>query len=139
MRLRRQFVRFLVVGIANTLIAFVVYRLLLAVGTWYVAAAAIAWGVGAVNGYVLNSRWTFAARDSMRARIRYVVVAAGGAGSSSLLVVLFAAAGLGKVEAFLATLPIVTVSTFAANRTWTFADRGDARTRGPTRAPGGRR
>jgi putative flippase GtrA len=122
MRLRRQFVRFLVVGVANTLIAFVVYRLLLAVGTWYVLAAAIAWGVGAVNGYVLNSRWTFAGRDSMRARVRYVLVTAGGAGSSSLLVALFSAAGLGKVEAFLATLPIVTVSTFAANRTWTFAD-----------------
>jgi putative flippase GtrA len=123
MLLRRQFVRFLVVGVANTLISFVVYRLLLAASTWYVLAAPIAWGVGAVNGYVLNSRWTFAARDSMRARIRYVLVTAGGAGSSSLLVVLFTAAGLGKVGAFLATLPIVTAATFAANRTWTFADR----------------
>jgi putative flippase GtrA len=121
MHVRRQFVRFLVVGVVNTLITFVVYRLLLAAGTWYVLAAPIAWAVGAVNGYVLNSRWTFAARDSMRARIRYVLVTAGGAGSSSLLVALFAAAGLGKVEAFLATLPLVTVSTFAVNRTWTFA------------------
>jgi hypothetical protein len=41
-----------------------------------------------------------------------------------LLVWAFAAAGLGKVEAFLATIPLVTVSTFAANRTWTFSERG---------------
>ena len=120
---RRQFVRFLTVGVANTLISFVVYRLLLAVDVPYVVAAPVAWAVGAVNGYVFNSRWTFAARDSSRARILYVLVTAGGAASSSLLVFLFAAAGLGKVEAFLAALPLVTVATFAANRIWTFADR----------------
>jgi hypothetical protein len=51
----------------------------------------------------------------MRARILYVLVTAAGAGSSSLLVLLFArGAGLGKVEAFLAAVPLVTVSTFAA-------------------------
>jgi putative flippase GtrA len=112
---RRQFVRFLIVGVANTLITFVVYRLLLAVGVWYVVSAPIAWAVGAVNGYVLNSHWTFAARGTMRARILYVLVTAAGAGSSSLLVLLFArGAGLGKVEAFLAAVPLVTVSTFAA-------------------------
>lgn len=122
---RRQFVRFLVVGVANTLISFVVYRLLLAVQVWYVVAAPLAWGVGAVNGYVFNRRWTFSARDSARARIAYLLVTAGGAGASSLLVLLFArGAGLGKLEAFLAALPLVTVSTFAANRYWTFRDRG---------------
>jgi putative flippase GtrA len=121
---RRQFVRFLVVGVANTLISFVVYRLLLAVDLWYVVAAPLAWGVGAVNGYVFNRRWTFAARDSTRARTLYVLVTAAGAGASSLLVLLFAhGAGLGKLEAFLAALPLVTVSTFAANRYWTFRDR----------------
>ena len=60
-----------------------------------------------------------------------MLVTATGAGSSSLLVLLFAAAGLGKVEAFLATLPLVTAATFAANRMWTFSDRrvseGDGR------------
>jgi putative flippase GtrA len=120
---RRHFVRFLIVGVANTLITFVVYRLLLTVDVAYVVAAPVAWAVGAVNGYVFNSRWTFAARDSTCARIVYGLVTAAGAGSSSLLVWLFAAAGLGKVEAFLVVLPLVTVATFAANRIWTFADR----------------
>jgi putative flippase GtrA len=120
---RRQFVRFLIVGVANTLITFVVYRLLLLVGVWYLVAAPVAWGVGALNGYVFNSRWTFAARDTTRARVLYTLVTAAGAGASSLLVWLFASAGLGKVEAFVAAIPIVTVSTFLANRLWTFADR----------------
>ncbi len=122
--LRRQFIRFLIVGVANTVISFVVYRLLLAVSVAYVVAAPVAWGAGAVNGYVLNRRWTYEARDSARARILYVLVMGAGAGSSSLLVLFFArVAGLGKVEAFLAALAIISVSTFLANRAWTFSDR----------------
>ena len=33
-------------------------------------------------------------------------------------------AGLGRFEAYLAAVPLVTVSTFLANRYWTFSDRG---------------
>jgi putative flippase GtrA len=120
----RQLVRFLVVGVGNTALSFVVYRLLLALGAWYVIAAPLAFAVGAVNGYIFNRRWTFAARDSMRARFLYVAIAAIGAVLSSLLVVLFVrGAGTGKVEAYAAAIPPVTLFMFAANRLWTFAER----------------
>jgi putative flippase GtrA len=123
-RLDRQFGRFLLVGVGNTVLSFVAYRLLLALGTPYVIAAALGFAVGAVNGYVLNRRWTFAARDSARARVLYVVIQVAGAASTSLLVLLFVrGAGAGKVGAYLAAIPPVTVSTFMANRLWTFADR----------------
>jgi len=113
-----------VVGVANTAISFVAYRLLLAVGTPYAAAAFLGFAVGALNGYVFNRRWTFAAHDSTRARILYVAVQTTGAISASLLVLLFhRGAGAGKVGAYLAAIPLVTVGTFIANRVWTFADR----------------
>jgi putative flippase GtrA len=118
-----QLGRFLVVGLGNTAISFVVYRLLLALGTPYVPAAAIAFAVGAVNGYLFNSRWTFAARDSARARALYVAVQGTGALSTSLLVLLFVHVGLGKVGAYLVAIPPVTLSTFVANRVWTFGER----------------
>jgi putative flippase GtrA len=119
-----QFARFLVVGVANTVLSFVAYRLLLSVGTPYVPAAALGFAVGAVNGYVFNRRWTFNARDSARARVLYVAVQATGALSTSLLVLFFhRAAGAGKVGAYLAAIPPVTVCMFIANRVWTFADR----------------
>jgi putative flippase GtrA len=120
----RQFARFLVVGVGNTVLSFVAYRLLLAIGTWYVVAAPLAFSAGAVNGYVFNRRWTFAARDSTRARVLYVGVQVTGAVSTSVLVPLFVAVGLGKVGAYIAAIPPVTVCMFAANRIWTFADRG---------------
>jgi putative flippase GtrA len=121
---RRQFVRFAMVGIGNTIISLVVFRLLIAVGVWYVVAAPTAYLASLVNGYFFNRSWTYGARDSMTARAMYVGVQIGGAGLTALLVFLFVAGlGLGRFEAFvIATVP-ATLCTFTANRTWTFADR----------------
>jgi len=119
----RQFVRYVLAGAVNTALSFGVYRGLLEISTPYAVAAPIAFAVGSVNGYVLNRRWTFAASDSGRSRVAYVVVQASGAGMTSLLVYLFSAAGTGHVWAYLAAIPPVTVGTFAANRWWTFAHR----------------
>jgi putative flippase GtrA len=109
------------VGLSNTALSFVIYRLLLAIGAWYVLAAPLAFAAGAVNGYVFNRRWTFAAPDTTRARVLYVVVQAAGALSTSLLVLFFVrAVGTGRVWAYLAAIPPVTLSMFVANRLWTF-------------------
>src|SRR5882757_5239668 len=55
-----QFLKFGVVGVSNTLLAFAIYTVLLKVfGVWYIAASAIGFVVGAVNGFLLNRRWTF--------------------------------------------------------------------------------
>jgi putative flippase GtrA len=119
-----QFWRFAVVGATNTVVAFVTYRLLLAAGAWYVAAAPLAFAAGAVNGYFFNRRWTFAARDSARSRLIYLAVTVGGAIATSVLVAVFAEdLGVGKVVAYLAAIPPVTVGMFTANRVWTFASR----------------
>ena len=123
--LHGQFARFLVVGVANTLLSFVAYRGLLAVSTPYLVAAFLGFAVGALNGYILNRRWTFSARDTTRSRVLYVAVQVAGAVSTSLLVLLFhRGAGLSKIDAYLVAIPPVTVFMFVANRAWTFAERG---------------
>lgn len=106
------------------MLSFIVYRLLLAVGAWYLLAAPLAFAVGAVNGFVFNRRWTFDARDTTRARVLYVTVQVVGAVSTTLLVLFFVrVAGTGRVGAYLAAVPPVTLGMFAANRLWTFAER----------------
>jgi putative flippase GtrA len=119
-----QFGRFVVVGASNTAISFVAYALLVSLSTPYVLAAAVAFALGAVNGYVLNRRWTFAARDSGRARLVYAGVQTAGVLTTSLLVwLLVHEAAAGRIGAYAGAIPPVTVSMFLANRLWTFADR----------------
>jgi putative flippase GtrA len=120
----RQFGRFLVVGVGNTLVSFVTYRLLLLVSMPYVAAAPLAFGAGALNGYIFNRRWTFAARDTTRSRLLYVLFQGLGAlWTTVLVVVIVRAVGVDRVWAYLVAVPPVTVAMFLANRIWTFSER----------------
>ncbi len=118
-----QFVKFGIVGVSNTLITFVVYTLLLKVfGVWYIAASAIGFIAGAINGFVLNRRWTFAGHvGDAFTPLRWAVVQSGGLGINlGLLYLLVHDAGLDKLLAQAAATVVVTVSTFIVNRAWTF-------------------
>lgn len=118
-----QFVKFGVVGVSNTAITLIVYTLLLDVfGVWYVAASAIGFAVGAVNGFLWNRAWTFRGHvgDALTP-VRWFVVQGCGLLCNSALVYLFVdGAGVGKLVAQVLTIMIVTVLTFIANRSWTF-------------------
>ena len=77
-RASAQFGRFLAVGLSNTALSFVVYGALVEIVPYWIAGA-LAFAAGAVNGYVLNRRWTFGgAPDSGGARARYLAVQLGG-------------------------------------------------------------
>ena len=116
-----QLARYVTVGAANTAISFAAYALLITASAPSGVAAALAFAAGAVNGYVLNRRWTFAAADSRRARVAYVCVQAVGAMASGALVwVLVHEAGADGISAYVAAVPPVTLVTFLANRLWTF-------------------
>jgi putative flippase GtrA len=118
-----QFVKFGIVGVSNTLITLAVYTLLLKVfGVWYLAASAIGFLVGAVNGFLLNRRWTFRGHvgDALTP-VRWGVVQTCGLGvNEALLFVFVHDARLDKLIAQVCATAVVTVSTFFANRAWTF-------------------
>ena len=118
-----QFLKFGIVGVSNTLLTFAVYTLLLKVaGMWYLAASAIGFTAGAVNGFLLNRRWTFRGHvgDALTP-VRYVVVQGCGLGLNEGLLYLFVdGARLDKLLAQVFATGIVTVTTFTANRVWTF-------------------
>jgi putative flippase GtrA len=118
-----QFVKFGLVGVSNTLITFAVYTLLLKVfGVWYLAASAIGFVVGAVNGFLLNRRWTFREHvgDSLTP-VRWGVVQGCGLALNEALLYLFVHdASLDKLASQAFATVIVTVTTFFANRAWTF-------------------
>ncbi len=118
-----QFVKFGIVGVSNTLLTFAVYTVLLKVfGVWYLAASAIGFIVGATNGFLLNRRWTFRGHvgDALTP-VRWAVVQGCGLGINEGLLFLFVHdAGLDKLLAQVFATAVVTVTTFLANRAWTF-------------------
>jgi putative flippase GtrA len=118
-----QFVKFGIVGVSNTLLTFVVYTLLLKVfGVWYLAASAVGFGVGATNGFLLNRRWTFREHvgDTLTP-VRWAIVQGCGLAINEGLLYLFVHdARLDKLLAQACATVVVTISTFFANRAWTF-------------------
>ncbi|MCW3032013.1 MAG: hypothetical protein QOK19_437 [Solirubrobacteraceae bacterium] len=118
-----QFIKFGIVGVSNTLLTFIVYTLLLKVfGVWYIAASAIGFTVGAVNGFLLNRRWTFAGHvgDALTP-VRWAIVQGGGLGINLLLLYVFVHdARLDKLLAQACATVVVTITTFLINRAWTF-------------------
>jgi putative flippase GtrA len=121
-----QFVKFGIVGVSNTLLFLAVYTLLLkGLGVWYLAASGIGFVVGAVNGFLLNRRWTFRGHvgDALTP-VRWGVVQSGGL-LLNLGLVAGCVSGLGMDELVgqAAAIAIVVVVTFLANRAWTFRTR----------------
>jgi putative flippase GtrA len=120
-----QFVKFGIVGVSNTLISFAVYILLLKVfGMWYVAASAIGFAVGAVNGFLWNRAWTFRGHvgDALTPVRWFVVQSCGLLVDLGLVYVLVDGVGLDKLVGQAATTAIVTMLTFFVNRAWTFRE-----------------
>jgi putative flippase GtrA len=127
-----QLARFACVGVANTVLSYVVYAVLVSAGCPYLPAGAVAFAAGAVNGYRLNRRWTFRSTDSAARRIRYLAVQLGGLGATTGLLWLFVSvAGSHHFVGYALTIPAVTLTTFAANRGWTFAAPHHATRREP--------
>ena len=118
-----QLVRFGLVGATNTALTLATYAVLVALRAPVPLAGAVGWGVGAVNGFVLNRAWTFrgAARGALPAA-RYAAVALAGSGVNAALVAI--AVGeqhLPRIAGELAVLPPVTLLSFALCRGWVFA------------------
>jgi putative flippase GtrA len=118
-----QFVKFGIVGVSNTLLAFTIYTVLLKVfGVWYLAASAIGFVVGAVNGFLLNRRWTFAGHvgDALTPVRWGVVQGCGLALNEGLLYLFVDGANIEKLLGQALATVVVTVITFLVNRAWTF-------------------
>ena len=132
-----QAVRYLLVGVSNTAITLVGYAVLVAGGVPAVAASALAFAAGALNGYRLNRNWTFrSARRGAGPGARYLLVVTLGLGLNAAAVALAVrGVGLPKIAGEVAALPPVTALTFVLARSWVFGGAAGEPT-ADTRSPG---
>ena len=120
--MRQQFLRFLIVGAANTAITLLAYAGAIHVGVRYLPAGAAAYSLGGVNGFVLNRRWTFAHHGRIwHTAVRYAAVTAIGVVLNLALLRLAVAIGVPRAGGEIVAVAPVTLLTFALNRAWAFA------------------
>lgn len=116
-----RIVRFCLVGLTNTAITFAAFAALAAAGCDAPVASAIAFGVGAVNSYQLNRRWTFpdvpTARDAW---LRFATIQGIGALLSAVGVAGVQSDGWGHLTAECAILPCVTAVVYCLSRLFVF-------------------
>jgi putative flippase GtrA len=73
-RMAGQAVRFIIVGVMNTVVDLATFYLLARIpGMPEVAAKALSYVLGICNSFVWNKYWTFGARDSARGRREFAV------------------------------------------------------------------
>ncbi len=128
----RQFIKFAMVGVVNTIIDYGVYALLvLGFETHYLVANIFSFFAAASNSYFLNRRWTFRSNDPRwrRQAVKYFSVLTIGFALNELFLYLFVEHGdVGKLQGKAIAIVIVLFWNFGANKFWTFPTS-------PTRLP----
>jgi putative flippase GtrA len=122
-----RFLRFLVVGLSNALISFIVYLVMLsllpqAVGMTSLAQA-IAYGAGTCWSYAWNRIWVFGSRDRvMEEGSRFLAVQVS-LMLISIAVIGGAVDGLGTdpVRVWIMVMVVITILNFLLLRWWAFA------------------
>ena len=67
-----QFIKFALIGVVNTLVDLIVFKILNAAFHWVIPAQIIAYAAGIANSYVLNSSWTF--REERKRDVREMIL-----------------------------------------------------------------
>ena len=129
--LRRQFVRFAIVGVISNALLYIVYLLLARyAGLEPKLAMTLVYEGGVIMSFVANRSWSFGHSGiARRAFVRYVATSAFGyLLNLALLVVLVDRAGMPHEGVQAGAIVIVAVCTFLLSRYWVFAADGLSRT-----------
>lgn len=121
----RQFIKFSIVGVINTLTSSIVYLVATRpLGLDPLIGNAIAFGVAVTVSFTLNKLWTFhdRSRDFRRQyALFFLISGVGFVSSETIIFVLHTWLGFHDLLAFGIAVVVVMFWNFGANRAWTFA------------------
>lgn len=127
-----QFIAFNIVGLLNTAVDFLMFTLFIWLGTYYLFAQVIAYSVGMVNSFMLNSRFTFGRGDRpvskpQRLSMSVRFIAWNGILLGITLLLLAALTQLWGMNEFIAKLIVTAVTVllnFYGSKKWVFEANG---------------
>ncbi|MEH7107314.1 GtrA family protein [Bacillus sp. JJ1764] len=119
-----QFIKFCLVGVANTSISLVVYYIFITLEVQYLLASTIAYCAGLLNGYVFSSSFVFKQQRNTHQALKFMMV-----NMFSLLLnllflfVLIDLWGISKIMAQIAATSFNVIFNFLLNKLWTFKSK----------------
>ncbi len=118
----KQFFKFCVVGVLNTLISWLAYYILLKLKMFYLIANCISFFIGMLNGFVCNKKWVFSIKGyTKKTFIKYTSVNLSTLLISTILLFLFVNTfGLSKVIAQILVTALILFISYFGNKLWTF-------------------
>jgi putative flippase GtrA len=119
-----QFVKFAIVGLANTLITFLAYTILVYLQVDYRIANVIGYVLGVINSYRLNKSWVFKVEGSYNQLLKFIMVNLITLGINTILLyMLVDKYFIDKIFAQIIVIPVTMMVNFVLNKLWTF-ERG---------------
>ena len=119
-----RFIKFGMVGVINTLVNWVIFFILNALGMYYILANIIAYILGTVNSYLWNTLWVFKYKDkaSTETTIKFIILNLIGLGlNTGILYVLVDLCNLNKFIGLVITTAIVMIINYIVNKLWVFS------------------
>lgn len=125
MHIRKQFFRYVVVGLASNAVIYLVYILLTRLGMGPKLAMSLLYGVGVLQTFVFNKKWSFQFGGAATpALIRYALLYAAGYVIQFLaLMLLVDRAGLPHQWVMGALVLTMAVFLFAGQKVWVFREK----------------
>lgn len=119
-----RFIKFGMVGVINTLVNWIIFFILNALGMYYILANIIAYILGTVNSYLWNTLWVFKYKDkaSTETTIKFIILNLIGLGlNTGILYVLVDLCNLNKFIGLVITTGIVMIINYVVNKLWVFS------------------
>ena len=119
-----RFIKFGMVGVINTLVNWIIFFILNALGMYYILANIIAYILGTVNSYLWNTLWVFKYKDkaSTETTIKFIILNLIGLGlNTGILYVLVDLCNLNKFIGLVTKTAIVMIINYIVNKLWVFS------------------
>lgn len=115
------FIKFCLAGVANVIISYTAYFILLRLGLYYLLATTIAYMVGILNGYIWSSKFVFKKNKSLNNMMKFFIVYISALFINlGIMYICVDYYNMHKLIAPIIAIGVGTIYNYTLNKVWTF-------------------